>query len=64
MLAPGASGGRGSSQEGRFQRSMRRGAVAYARRREVGAMIETALIIVLVLFLFGGEGWGYSRWLG
>jgi hypothetical protein len=43
---------------------MRRGAVAYARRREVGAMIETALIIVLVLFLFGGEGWGYSRWLG
>jgi len=27
-------------------------------------MIETALIIVLALFLFGGEGWGYSRWLG
>ena len=24
--------------------------------------METILIIVLVLFLLGGGGWGYSRW--
>jgi hypothetical protein len=24
--------------------------------------METVLIVVLVLFLLGGGGWGYSRW--
>ena len=24
--------------------------------------METILIVVLVLFLLGGGGWGYSRW--
>jgi hypothetical protein len=26
--------------------------------------METALIVLLVLFLLGGGGWGYSRWHG
>jgi len=24
--------------------------------------METVLIVLLVLFLLGGGGWGYSRW--
>jgi len=24
--------------------------------------METALIVLLVVFLLGGGGWGYSRW--
>jgi hypothetical protein len=24
----------------------------------------TVLIVLVVLFLLGGEGWGYSRWRG
>jgi len=24
--------------------------------------METVLIVLLVLFLVGGGGWGYSRW--
>jgi len=24
--------------------------------------METILIVLLVLFLIGGGGWGYSRW--
>ncbi|MGC8548977.1 MAG: DUF3309 family protein [Acidobacteriaceae bacterium] len=24
--------------------------------------METILIVLLVLFLLGGGGWGYSRW--
>jgi len=24
--------------------------------------METVLIVVLVLFVLGGGGWGYSRW--
>jgi hypothetical protein len=27
-----------------------------------GEIMETVLIVVLVLFLIGGGGWGYSRW--
>jgi hypothetical protein len=30
-------------------------------RREVNKM-ETILIIVLVVFVLGGGGWGYRRW--
>ena len=26
--------------------------------------METVLIVLLVLFIFGGGGWGYSRWRG
>ena len=26
--------------------------------------METLLIVLLVLFLLGGGGWGYSRWRG
>jgi hypothetical protein len=26
--------------------------------------METVLIVLLVLFLLGGGGWGYSRWRG
>jgi len=26
--------------------------------------METVLIVILVLFLLGGGGWGYSRWRG
>jgi hypothetical protein len=26
--------------------------------------METVLIVLLVLFVFGGGGWGYSRWRG
>ena len=26
--------------------------------------METALIVLLVVFLLGGGGWGYSRWRG
>jgi hypothetical protein len=40
---------------------MRCGAAADTLWKEVGAM-ETVLIIVLVLFVLGGGGWGYSRW--
>jgi hypothetical protein len=32
-------------------------------KREVQNM-ETVLIVLLVLFLLGGGGWGYSRWRG
>jgi hypothetical protein len=27
-----------------------------------GSNMETVLIVLLVLFLPGGGGWGYSRW--
>jgi hypothetical protein len=27
-------------------------------------IMETVLIVLLVLFLLGGGGWGYSRWRG
>jgi hypothetical protein len=26
--------------------------------------METVLIVLLVVFLLGGGGWGYSRWRG
>jgi high-affinity Fe2+/Pb2+ permease len=26
--------------------------------------METVLIVLVVLFLLGGGGWGYSRWRG
>jgi len=26
--------------------------------------METVLIVLLVLFLLGGGGWGYRRWRG
>ena len=26
--------------------------------------METLLIVLLVLFVLGGGGWGYSRWRG
>jgi hypothetical protein len=26
--------------------------------------METILIVLVVLFLLGGGGWGYSRWRG
>ena len=26
--------------------------------------MSTLLIVILVLFLLGGGGWGYSRWRG
>jgi len=26
--------------------------------------METVLVVLLVLFLLGGGGWGYSRWRG
>jgi hypothetical protein len=29
---------------------------------EGGFNMETILIVLLVLFLLGGGGWGYSRW--
>jgi hypothetical protein len=29
-----------------------------------GFNMETVLIVLLVLFLIGGGGWGYSRWRG
>ena len=29
-----------------------------------GSNMETVLIVLLVLFLLGGGGWGYSRWRG
>ena len=29
---------------------------------ERGYNMETILIVLLVLFLLGGGGWGYSRW--
>jgi len=29
---------------------------------ERGKDMETILIVVLILFLFGGGSWGYSRW--
>jgi hypothetical protein len=27
-----------------------------------GTTMETVLIVLVVLFLLGGGGWGYSRW--
>jgi hypothetical protein len=30
--------------------------------QEVRRDLETLLIVLLVLFLLGGGGWGYSRW--
>jgi hypothetical protein len=27
-----------------------------------GETMDTLLIVILVLFLIGGGGWGYSRW--
>jgi hypothetical protein len=29
-----------------------------------GEIMDTLLIVILVLFLVGGGGWGYSRWRG
>jgi hypothetical protein len=29
-----------------------------------GHKVETVLIVLLVVFLLGGGGWGYSRWRG
>jgi hypothetical protein len=29
---------------------------------QVRCNMETVLIVLLVLFLLGGGGWGYSRW--
>jgi hypothetical protein len=29
-----------------------------------GYKMETVLIVLVVLFLIGGGGWGYSRWRG
>jgi hypothetical protein len=29
-----------------------------------GRDMETILIVVLIVFLLGGGGWGYSRWRG
>jgi hypothetical protein len=29
-----------------------------------GYKMETVLIVLLVLFLLGGGGWGYRRWRG
>ena len=26
--------------------------------------METVLIVLVILFLLGGGGWGYSRWRG
>jgi hypothetical protein len=34
--------------------------LSYKRKR--GADMETVLIALLVVFLLGGGGWGYSRW--
>ena len=31
---------------------------------EVRYNMSTLLIVLLVLFLLGGGGWGYSRWRG
>jgi hypothetical protein len=31
---------------------------------QVRYKMETVLIVLLVLFLLGGGGWGYSRWRG
>jgi hypothetical protein len=33
-----------------------------ASSREGGYNMETILIVLVVLFLLGGGGWGYSRW--
>jgi hypothetical protein len=30
--------------------------------REVRRDMETLLIVLVVMFLLGGGGWGYSRW--
>jgi hypothetical protein len=27
-------------------------------------IVETVVIVLVVLFLLGGSGWGYSRWRG
>ena len=37
--------------------------VSFLLTSEVQTM-ETVLIVLLVLFLLGGGGWGYSRWRG
>jgi len=29
-----------------------------------GYKMETVLVVLVVLFLIGGGGWGYSRWRG
>jgi hypothetical protein len=31
---------------------------------QVRYKMETVLIVLLVVFLLGGGGWGYSRWRG
>jgi high-affinity Fe2+/Pb2+ permease len=31
---------------------------------QVRYKMETVLIVLVVLFLLGGGGWGYSRWRG
>jgi hypothetical protein len=37
-------------------------AASFLSRR--GKDMETVLIVLVVLFLLGGGGWGYSRWRG
>ena len=38
--------------------------VNQASSYQVRCTMETVLIVLLVLFLLGGGGWGYSRWRG
>jgi hypothetical protein len=33
-------------------------------RSQVRYTMQSLLIVLLVLFLLGGGGWGYSRWRG
>jgi hypothetical protein len=36
----------------------------FSFRLQVRVNMETVLIVLLVVFLLGGGGWGYSRWRG
>ena len=44
--------------------SMKVREVARSSLSRKGKDMGTVLIVLLVLFLLGGGGWGYSRWRG
>jgi hypothetical protein len=46
----------------RVAEHIRLGTPSALHGNERGSKMSTILIVLLVLFLLGGGGWGYSRW--
>jgi hypothetical protein len=45
---------------GKYGNSFADGSISFLRLWRI--QMETILIVLLIVFLFGGGGWGYSRW--